>query len=201
MVKAESLSSALKMMPAIIETTRTKRVIDVGCGPGAWAFAAVCNGCEILAVDGYVPEDQLFIPPSDFRRVDLGEGVDCGGYDLAVCMEVAEHLSPESAEKLVGGLTRARYVLFSAAIPGQGGVGHINEQWQSYWASLFVEYGRCVNDDVRNMFWGDQDIAPYYRQNVMLVGLDEDLRKMGLASLGTVRDVVHPEVFKHKMGM
>ena len=63
-------------------------------------------------------------------------------YDLAISLEVAEHLSPSRSCGFIDDLTNlSDVVLFSAAIPMQGGTNHINEQPISYWANLFLERG------------------------------------------------------------
>jgi hypothetical protein len=60
--------------------------------------------------------------------------------------EVAEHIHPRYARHLVATLTRAPLVIISAAQPGQGGEGHLNEQPLSYWRSLFEERGFMLDE-------------------------------------------------------
>jgi hypothetical protein len=77
-------------------------------------------------------------------------------YDLACSLEVGEHLPPASSDHLVSSLvTAAPVALFSAAIPRQGGFGHVNEQWQDWWAAKL---------------WGDPDVAPWFQQNTIIYG-------------------------------
>jgi len=86
-----------------------------------------------------------------------------------VCLEVAEHLSPLRADPFIGTLTElAPAVLFSAAIPGQGGTSHLNERWQSYWAGLFASRGYVAIDAIRPRVRGLEDIDWWYRQNTIL---------------------------------
>ena len=59
-------------------------------------------------------------------------------------------------------------VLFAAAIPFQGGAGHINERWQSWWAQKFSENGYDPFDVLRRDIWGRRDIAWWYKQNTIL---------------------------------
>jgi hypothetical protein len=92
-----------------------------------------------------------------------------GRYDLAVCLEVAEHLPESSAADLVRALTAfAPVVLFSAAVPGQGGVGHINEQWPAYWKGLFEQHGFYRRDPIRPRIWTNERVHWWYRQNIFL---------------------------------
>jgi hypothetical protein len=84
-------------------------------------------------------------------------------------LEVAEHLPPERAQSFVADLVAlAPAVLFGAAIPGQGGVNHLNEQWQSYWAAHFASHGYASFDVVRPAIWNDAAIPAWYRQNAVL---------------------------------
>lgn len=191
-ITAGSLRSAEIVLPALFGQVVITSVVDVGCGVGAWASVAKKRGCRVGGVDGHVPEGKLLIDRSEFRRADLASGdVGCEGADLAVCLEVAEHLPASAASRLVAGLCEAQWVLFSAAIPGQGGVGHLNEQWGTWWASLFAEHGYVGSCDPRWKHWGDQRIENWYRQNLILFAHPFSLESCGFSS-GVV-DVVHPE--------
>ena len=88
-------------------------------------------------------------------------------FDLALCLEVAEHLPPSGATTLVKELTElASVVVFSAAIPGQGGVGHLNERWPWYWKEKFAERGFGQYDPFRHRLWHRPDVAIWYKQNM-----------------------------------
>jgi hypothetical protein len=148
-------------------------------------------GCDVYGVDGNAPDDQLLIDPDQFERADISDGIMCHGYDLAMCLEVGEHLPAEDAPKLVHGLAQAKFVLWSAAVPGQRGVDHINEQWPTWWAEFFADEGFHCSLDVRDEFWNDQTIAPFYRQNVCLYGRPADLLHAGMTM--SLRNDVHPD--------
>jgi hypothetical protein len=106
----------------------------------------------------------------EFRSIDLNTPFSIEkGVELAICLEVAEHLEPETAPQLIRCLTDASdVVLFSAAYLNQGGTNHINEQPHSHWAILFAEYSFRPFDLFRPIFWGDEEVAFWYRQNVFL---------------------------------
>jgi hypothetical protein len=88
---------------------------------------------------------------------------------LAVSLEVGEHLPAASANVFIESLCRAApVVLFSAAIPGQGGTHHINEQWPEYWRQLFAKQNFRMFDPFRPLLWHDERIVFYYRQNMFL---------------------------------
>jgi 2-polyprenyl-3-methyl-5-hydroxy-6-metoxy-1,4-benzoquinol methylase len=98
-------------------------VLDLGCGQGAWLRAFEEHGVEsIRGFDGdYVDRSALLIAPSAFSTIDLTSPMTIEGhYDLALCLEVGEHIAAKHARRLVQTLTSlAPVVLFSAAIPGQ----------------------------------------------------------------------------------
>lgn len=186
-IRAGCRRSAAAVVPTVYELVKPRRVVDVGCGEGLWGREFVERGCEVLGVDGDYVQDPL-IP---FRAVDLEQPFYSSDYvaDLAVCLEVAEHLSPERAESFVTDLCRlAPVVLFSAAIPCQGGNDHRNERWASYWVRLFECNDFHVSGDLRWRFWNDDQIEPWYRQN-LLVASHNPLPGL---HYGPVPDVIHP---------
>lgn len=149
-----------------------KSVIDVGCGTGEWLEACRAMGVqEVLGMDGdYVDRQRLRIEPGEFRSVDLSKPLEVTRrFDLAVCLEVGEHLPPRCAASLVQSLCAlSDTVLFSAATPGQGGTHHINEQWPAYWVRLFTQHGFGTSDSVRPVIWENASVAAWYRQNIFI---------------------------------
>lgn len=121
-------------------------VIDVGCGPGLYLLPFAEHGADIYGVDGAGAAGAL-LQPAQFELVDLrNPWTPPRRYDLALCIEVAEHLRPEHAGTLVGTLARcADVIFFTAARPGQGGEGHYNEQSQDYWLGMFGAHGYGVH--------------------------------------------------------
>jgi SAM-dependent methyltransferase len=189
----------------MVELAHPGSVVDVGCGTGDWLAAFRDLGVErVLGVDGdWVPRDQLQIDPDDFVAADLRRGVGIEErFDLALCLELVEHLPAESASGLVADLTRlAPVVLFSAAVPGQPGHGHVNPQWPEYWVSLFETRGYDAIDAIRPSAWADDSISYFYRQNAIVFvdreRLDEFPRLAEVsAATGPVRAVVHPRLYE-----
>jgi SAM-dependent methyltransferase len=92
------------------------------------------------------------------------------GFDMAVCLETAEHLPPWSASPLVHVLTRAPMVLFSAAPPGQGGTSHINEQPHEYWRKRFLKHGFDLDprDEALRNAVARLDLPWWYAANIHL---------------------------------
>ena len=181
--------SARAVLPDLIRELDVTSVVDVGCGVGAWAAVAKEQGCTVLGVDGHVEPAQCLV--DEFERVDLSQGYDCSGWDLAVCLEVAEHLPEASSGPLVAGLCQARYVLFSGAHPGQGGVDHQNEQWGSWWESLFRVHGFEASNHLKWQHWSDETVADFYRENMLLFARPSDSEDRFRGAV----DVLHPSRF------
>lgn len=167
-------SSASVVVPLVVDMLQLGHgnglsVVDVGCGEGWWAKTFADHGYSVLGIDGpWVDGKRAGIP---FYVHDLNQPLpdDLGKFDLAVSLEVAEHLQPERAASFIGDLcTIADMVLFSAAIPGQGGAGHVNEQPPSYWARLFHSQGYMVSGALRWMLWDDHRVENWYRQNLLV---------------------------------
>lgn len=147
-------------------------VLDVGCGTGEWlAVARRLGAVRTIGIDGHhVDPRKLQIKEDEFRPADLTKlsSVD-ERFDLVLCLEVAEHLPPAAGRRFVQLLCGASdVVLFSAAIPGQAGVGHINTRWQSYWISVFSDCGYSAWDVIRPSVWRDPTVDYWYSQNTLL---------------------------------
>jgi hypothetical protein len=179
-------------------------VLDVGCGTGAWVAEWLRLGVsDAFGLDGdYIAPGMLAIPPANFGSVDLNEGFDLGRrFDLVSTLEVAEHLPADRAEVFVESLVRhSDTVLFSAAIPGQGGYGHVNEQWPSYWASRFADHGLLPATVLRPLTWLDREIEPWYRQNTLLFMTEQQATLLDTDLDAGPLDVVHPELAQLAMG-
>jgi SAM-dependent methyltransferase len=163
-------SSAREVMPFVIENTRASSVVDIGCGTGDWLAVCVELGIsDILGVD-FHDGKALNIPFDRYVSHDLTQPLRLPRtFDLAISLEVAEHLPRETAKPFVETLTSlASFVLFSAAIPMQGGTNHLNEQWPEYWAQLFTEAGHAPVDCIRRAFWKNDRVTGYYAQNTVL---------------------------------
>ena len=169
--RAHTAHAASRILGALPAALPRRRVADIGCGTGTWLAAALAQGAETaFGIEGaWVTPDMLDDARIAFTPHDLEQGFTLPRTDLAISLEVAEHLSPARAESFVSDLVAtAPAVLFSAAIPGQGGVGHLNEQWQSWWATRFAAHGYLAYDVIRPAIWTDDAIPAWYRQNAVL---------------------------------
>ncbi|MGH7070746.1 MAG: class I SAM-dependent methyltransferase, partial [Acetobacteraceae bacterium] len=201
MQAAGSVHAASVIVPMVLETLPAASVCDVGCGVGTWLNVfARCGVRDFLGLDGdYVDRGMLQIPSAQFRPTDLEKPIRLERtFDLAVCLEVGEHLPPSRAAGLVEDLGRvAAAVLFSAAIPRQGGVNHVNERWPSWWARIFSDCGFGVCDVIRPKIWDRADIVPCYRQNILIFarrGLIESNPALPESRPGQI-DIAHPEFY------
>jgi SAM-dependent methyltransferase len=171
-INRPAIRSARPIAALVYNLLQPKRVVDVGCGLGAWLLAFKDLGaCEVRGLDGeHVDPDRLLIDRNCFEPIDLARPFVVGGqYDLAISLEVAEHLPRAAAVRFVRALTRAApFVLFSAAIPGQDGNSHINLQWPEYWRALFEAEGFRMFDPIRPLIRDDAAIGWWYRQNIVL---------------------------------
>ena len=141
-------------------------VLDVGCGAGTLLAAFADRGVN----DGALDAALLQCDPSLLQRADLAEPFDLGRrFDLVASLEVAEHLAEDRAEQFVRSLVRhGDVVLFSAAVKGQGGLHHVNEQWPSWWEQHFAAAGYRCMDAIRPSLWGDPAVPTWYKQNTFL---------------------------------
>lgn len=204
-----SLRSARAIVPILVEMFRPRSVADVGCGTGAWLKVFQEHGVgEVLGIDGSPSSrDALLIDGRDLLEHDLTSDLppNLKRYDMATCLEVGEHLPREASLTLVRNLVRlSDVIVFSAAIPGQGGVHHVNEQWPAYWASLFRDLGYEVCDPIRWKVWGSEEVEPWYAQNILVymrrgVGHDSSFTNAPQGPEPRALDVVHPRTFSLKL--
>lgn len=203
-----SLAAATRILQLLAPSLPCKRFLDVGCGSGEWLQAARTvfglAASQVVGIDGvhtralHRAEDATYV----YQDLETPLAID-GTFDLAVCMEVAEHLTPGRASLLVEELAqRANVVVFAAAIPGQGGTGHINEQWAAYWFGKFDAQGFVAVDAVRHKVWRDGDVPAWYSQNTFVYVRNLDALP-GISPSDVIRGpddwrlhLVHPGIFE-----
>ncbi len=172
-----SARSAEAIVPLVMDLVKPKSIVDVGCGVGTWLSVFRAHGVSrVLGVDGnYIDPKDLLVPARMFQPHDLKKPFHTTQrFDLVVSLEVAEHLPATSADVFVRTLTElGSTILFSAAIPHQGGTHHVNEQWPEYWAAMFRARGYEVIDCIRPLIWSDSRVDWCYAQNVLLYAQPE----------------------------
>lgn len=148
-----------------------RSVLDVGCGIGLLMSFMKRNGVLVSGIDGHwLKDEDLICDPKDYMRHDLESKLQLDKkFDVCTSIEVAEHLDPSRAISFVEDLTTlSDAIVFSAAISGQGGKGHKNEQWQEYWVNIFLKKGYELYDPFRAKFRSDEKVLPWFQQNVLL---------------------------------
>ena len=196
--------SANKVLALLFSKIKPSTVIDFGCATGTWLAECKRQGVScVLGLDGdWVDQGLLEIDAEEFTVHNLGlvKYVPKCTYDLALCIEVAEHLSENAVEMLIDTITEAsNIVLFSAAVCGQGGTGHINEQPQHYWANQFAARDYSCVDLIRPEIWGCESVNVIYKQNMLLYVRKSFYEELGLnanvISEPFDLDRVHPDLF------
>jgi Methyltransferase domain len=174
-----TFQSAEVIVPLVMQLLSPQSVVDFGSGRGIWLRVFQDHGVpKVRGIDGnHATADNLFIPRDSFTVMDLSEPFSIRErYDLAVCLEVIEHLPDAAAARVIRELTNAApYVLFSAAIPGQGGQHHVNERWPEHWHEFFRSDGFVPFDYFRPRLFHDRRVCSWYRQNLILYISEEYL--------------------------
>ena len=179
-----------------------KSVLDIGCGNGSWL--KVCkdlNVEEVFGVDGItLPEEELYIDKEEYMVFDLSHPISLKKkYDIVISLEVAEHLYEKDADTFIDSITNhTDVVLFSAAIPGQGGQYHFNEQWPNYWNEKFKQRGFEGYDIIRRKFWNNENLLWWYRQNTIVYVKKGDTRFSSYTASSEIDALVHPSLFRKK---
>ncbi|MBN2570452.1 MAG: class I SAM-dependent methyltransferase [Deltaproteobacteria bacterium] len=193
----------------MIDLLSPTSVIDVGCGVGTWLSEFKKNGvAKVLGLDmDYVDKRYLQLDSSEFMECDLVNPPSLDHkWDLAISLEVAEHLPGECADDFVRYLVSlAPAVLFSAAIPLQTGYNHVNLQWPDYWEQKFAEHGYLVIDCIRPRIWNRHEILPWYAQNMLLfveqTKVNNDLKIRYVFDIAPKEQlcIVHPRIYVNEV--
>lgn len=197
---SDVMKDASILVPILIDLFQPDSVIDVGCACGEWLSVFKEKGIDnVYGVDSnWIDKSLLRIPVEQFLSHDLSKSLNIENvFDLVLCLEVAEHLPLTSSDVLINSLIRlGPVIVFSAAIPYQGGYHHINEQWQSFWADKFRAKGYIVIDCLRELLW-NQPISFWYSQNFLIFVDQEFFQYIQSHHLIFKRNYVLPISFVH----
>ena len=175
-VEGPAASSAEAISQSILLDLRPNTIVDVGCGTGALLEALRRGGCQVLGLEyseaalQYCRSRNLDVWKFDLERDTLA---DDRTFDVAISMEVAEHLPEKISGRYVALLARlSSVIVFTAASPGQGGLDHVNEQPPSYWISKFQALGFVYDEELSRLWresWRETAVvAWWYFQNLMI---------------------------------
>jgi SAM-dependent methyltransferase len=139
--------SAEILTGVLLEEFAPKRIADIGCGCGVYAHAFSRKGVEVLALDGTTPpSEHSFKIPVHVQDLTVPFENKWGRFDVALCLEVAEHIPEELSDAFLDNLARfSDTIVMSAAAPYQGGHHHVNEQPKRYWVKRLAERGYAYN--------------------------------------------------------
>lgn len=196
-----NLTSPKVIVPAVIKYLKPESVVDIGCGLGTFLKVFKDYGIkDVLGIDGEWTDRRLLeenINISDFQEADLEKRLKLNRkFDLAVSLEVAEHLGKAYSDIFVESLVNAsNIILFSAAMPSQGGINHVNEQFLSYWVQKFAIHDYLMYDVFRGMFWNEINVQWWYKQNIVLF-VKRGTKIGDPSDAPRVVDMIHPELFR-----
>jgi hypothetical protein len=207
---SRSLRSAQIFLQHLSGYIKPSSIIDIGCGRGTWLKAAEDLGArELVGLDGIWNDGKLLSSSIKFTPVDLEKlesSKASGLYDLAISLEVAEHLGEEYADNFVSYIcSTSDLVLFAAASKYQGGTNHLNEQFPSYWAQLFQKRDFYPLDLFRPKFWGNNQVEACYRQNTFLyIRKNSNVEQQYFSNEQKVdrefMDCIHPDIYLNRSG-
>lgn len=119
------------------DVVRPNMVLDIGCGPGHFVYSMRDVGvhCIGIDIDDRIRGKQHLLCENILYSKLVS--------DVAICLEVLEHIPEEDSDEVVDQICTMFLdtLIFTAAQPGQGGVGHINCQPKDYWLKKFLRNG------------------------------------------------------------
>jgi hypothetical protein len=201
-----SLTSASHFFDILFQYYKPNSVVDFGCGIGAWLSVVEKYGVgNLTGLDGeWVNNSELlsnnitFIP----TNFEVNQPI-VAKSDLAISVEVAEHLEEEYADNFISSIcSSAPVVIFGAAIKEQGGKNHVNEQPQSYWIQKFENENFLCLDIFRSKLWNIHEVETWYKQNTFLFVHKDSLHlfpKDIQEAEPELINVVHPELLNTKL--
>ncbi|MBI5591926.1 MAG: methyltransferase domain-containing protein [Deltaproteobacteria bacterium] len=175
-VESTAGCSAQVISESILNEFKPIRVVDVGCGTGVLLYALKEHGCICFGLENSSAALNLCRTRGlDVRKFDLGHDIlakDIETFDVAICMEVAEHLPKKFANRLIDLLTiLSPITVFTAATPGQGGKDHINEKPHDYWIDKFGSHGFRYDLKLSQTWrhqWEMKNVTGFYQRNLMI---------------------------------
>ena len=152
----------------IRDIIRPNIVLDIGCGPGIYVHSMNDLAIQSFGID---IDDRVLGKKNLFKQNILDTYFIA---DTCICLEVFEHIDSEYNDDLVEKVSKMFQdtLIFSAAVPGQGGVGHINCQTKEYWSDKFLLTERChrnyLMEDLLKHYCQQGRYMGWFYNNVMI---------------------------------
>ncbi len=144
-INEEEGEQARRLADILIWKYDPQSVIDIGCATGLYLKPFLDLGIKVTGVDNAphaISDKVLQIPRQAILLRDITKQSIKKRADLAICLEVLEHIPAQGAPAAITHLIETSdTIIFSAAQPGQGGEGHINCQPKEYWQGIFDAKG------------------------------------------------------------
>jgi hypothetical protein len=119
----ERLCWAIIKLCGEFDIRRVKTIIDIGCGDGSYVREFRKNGFDCIGLDG----NPLTSKIPYCQVMDFSINLISFFNDLAICLEVGEHIPQEYEQFFIDNICRVSdNIILSWAIEGQGGLGHVN---------------------------------------------------------------------------
>lgn len=122
-------------------------VLDIGCGTGKALDYFLDQGINAVGVEGsrkaiaHAKNKELIVRYNLEKVLDLYRK-----FDMIWSFEFVEHVHPRAIKNLIQTFSNhSDKIVMSAAVPGQGGCGHFNEQLPAYWIEHFETCGYRLN--------------------------------------------------------
>jgi len=127
--------------------------LDFGCSTGLYLNEIQKRLPNIEAIGFEFSEDAVRhalcknVKQFDLTQPILREKKD-NTFTLGLCLEVLEHIDDSNWKPVLDNITKlSDIIIFSAAIPGQGGTGHINCRNKIDWIRRFYSLGWVIDLD------------------------------------------------------
>lgn len=129
------------------------KMLDVGCGTGAMVAVARKMGTEAFGVDMHKHINASWIFQHDLTKpFSMAEKNLPSQVPLVVSIEVAEHIPKTKhdvfCDTIANHLMIGGVLVFTSAVPGQGGEEHIGIEHPLYWRTKFHNRGIGYRPDM-----------------------------------------------------
>jgi SAM-dependent methyltransferase len=193
-----AIRSAKNILSFLYDNLKFDTIVDFGCGTGCWASVAKkLFNTQILGIDFHNCTN-LLLDESEYMYADLTKPLSLGyNFDLVISLEVAEHIEELNINVFLDNLCSAgKRILFSAALPEQGGTNHVNEKLLSYWVKQFARRGYYALDVIRPYFWNCEEVDIWYRNNSILLAEEAIFHETVniFEKYPPITDIIHPQM-------